>query len=363
MKGSILPQGNSFKVNYYFKGKRITGCFKAEQDAEIFRAGLMVKESEGTLDPRDYRADNPLGFANMAKKFLHSKRLLKGVKKYEQRLRFGIQEWGNRNIKHIGFGEINELIIKLGEAGYSSKYVKDIRDIIKSYYLWLWNTGEIKYDQIPKFPTVKYSMAYRNVITKKQQGAILNQIKKDTLFNPRIYIGIRFLTTYINVRPSELISIREKDIDLDNQRILIRGKYVKTGEPKYIYLLAADISLLESCGTSFGNLRFFRHIKGRGGNQPNSKFGKGYLYKWWKKACGNLGITGVDLYGGTRHSSAIDLRKRHSPEAVKRATQHKNNEAFDRYLQVTGDELRELYADTRTKVVEIRDGNKKNTNG
>jgi hypothetical protein len=49
-----------------------------------------------------------------------------------------------------------------------------------------------------------------------------------------------------------------------------------------------------------------------------------------------------------RNSSAIDLRKRHSPEAVKRATMHKNNEAFDRYLQVTGDELRELYADTRT---------------
>ena len=66
-----------------------------------------------------------------------------------------------------------------------------------------------------------------------------------------------------------------------------------------------------------------------------------------------MGVRKVDLYGGTRHSSAIDLRKRHSPEAVKRATMHGTNEAFDRYLQVTGDELRALYADTRGEVVEL----------
>jgi hypothetical protein len=67
-------------------------------------------------------------------------------------------------------------------------------------------------------------------------------------------------------------------------------------------------------------------MSGRGGNKPGTKYGKGYLYKWWKKACENLGITDVDLYGGTRHSSAIALRQNHSPEAVKRATGHKTED-------------------------------------
>jgi hypothetical protein len=68
-----------------------------------------------------------------------------------------------------------------------------------------------------------------------------------------------------------------------------------------------------------------------------------------EKACANLEIKGLDLYGGTRHSSVIDLRKRHSPEAVKRASGHsyKTNKAFDRYLQITGDEMRPIYKDAR----------------
>jgi hypothetical protein len=38
-------------------------------------------------------------------------------------------------------------------------------------------------------------------------------------------------------------------------------------------------------------------------------FGEKYLYKWWKRTCANLGIEDVDLYSGTRHSSATALNQ------------------------------------------------------
>ena len=61
-------------------------------------------------------------------------------------------------------------------------------------------------------------------------------------------------------------------------------------------------------------------------------------------------------------TAAIALRGQgHSPEAIKRATMHGTNEAFERYLQVNGDELRGLYADTRGEVRRI-DENRNNTN-
>ena len=156
---------------------------------------------------------------------------------------------------------------------------------------------------------------------------------------------IRFLCTYINVRPGELIQIKEKDVDLDNARILV-GE-TKTGDPKYIYLIDSDVKLLSSMPKSFGELYLFRHVKPVGGVRVGDRFGKDYLYAKWKAACKALEVD-CDLYGGSRHSSAIDLRKRHSPEAIKRATMHGTNAAFDRYLKVTGDELRGLYADTGT---------------
>ena len=49
--------------------------------------------------------------------------------------------------------------------------------------------------------------------------------------------------------------------------------------------------------------------------------------------CKRLGVEGVDLYGGTRHSSARALLKKYSPDEIKRyGTLHRTNRAFERYL-------------------------------
>lgn len=73
------------------------------------------------------------------------------------------------------------------------------------------------------------------------------------------------------------------------------------------------------------------------------KFGPWYLYKLWKKACDDHGIEGVDLYGSTRHSTSLTLRKATPPEQIKRATMHSTNKAFERYFKVEGEEVRSVY--------------------
>ena len=76
-------------------------------------------------------------------------------------------------------------------------------------------------------------------------------------------------------------------------------------------------------------------------------FGNRLLYKYWKKACSNLGVDGVDLYGGTKHSSATALRLFRTPEQIKKATMHSTNKAFERYFKIEMDDLRDVYADTQ----------------
>ncbi len=87
-------------------------------------------------------------------------------------------------------------------------------------------------------------------------------------------------------------------------------------------------------------------IKGEYGCKTEAPFGKKYFYKWWVKACAKLGIEGVDLYGGTRHSSAIALRKFRTSEEIKRATMHTTNKAFERYFRIESEDLRDIYRDT-----------------
>ena len=93
-----------------------------------------------------------------------------------------------------------------------------------------------------------------------------------------------------------------------------------------------------------------RHSKGLRGCSEGSRYGNRYFYKWWKKACCNLGVEGVDLYGGTRHSSAMALRQYRTPEEIKKATMHSTNKAFERYFQMGTEDIREIYGDTRATV-------------
>ena len=347
MKGSLYFDGKRWHVSFYTPDGKIHKRFSDKNSAEIFRAGLALKHHEKQLDARDYRKDKPLGFTRQSEKWLHTKRNRKAVKKYEQRIRFAKEAWGHRNVKEINFGDIEDLLTSLEDRGLSSYYRKHIRDTLKMFFLWLSDREGIR---PPKIPQVAHSIAYRNLIDKETQERVLAEIHRLTWDdNPRIYIAIRFLATYINVRPNELCSIKEKDVDLSMGRILLEK--TKTGESKYIFLTNEDVAILRSMPRSFGELYFFRHTQGNGGAKPGSKFGKDYLYRCWRKACAGIGVAGVSVYPGTRHSSAVELRKDHTPEEIKRASMHSTNKAFERYLQVQGDELRSIYAATRPGVV------------
>jgi hypothetical protein len=110
-----------------------------------------------------------------------------------------------------------------------------------------------------------------------------------------------------------------------------------------VSLLDEDVQIIKSFPRGLPELPFFRHKTGKGGITPGLKFGPKYLYKWWKKACQNLKIEGVDLYGGTRHSSTIAMKKIATPEQIKKLTGHSTNKAFERYFRFEIEDERELY--------------------
>ncbi|MFY9943175.1 MAG: hypothetical protein WAK57_13450, partial [Desulfobacterales bacterium] len=98
------------------------------------------------------------------------------------------------------------------------------------------------------------------------------------------------------------------------------------------------------------------------GVEIGEQFGPKYFKKWWDKACENLGIKGVDLYGGTKHSTATALGEFLTPEEIKRGgTGSSTNRAFERYFQPRRNEsakvvstIKELQKKQAGKVVELR---------
>jgi hypothetical protein len=67
------------------------------------------------------------------------------------------------------------------------------------------------------------------------------------------------------------------------------------------------------------------------------------LYKKFKKACGNLNIEGLDLYGATRHTTASALGDIMTPEQIRQGTLHSTNRAFERYFQPDARNAKKVY--------------------
>lgn len=286
---------------------------------------------QGTYDPREYRADYPLGFETLAAKWLEvkkkevKKRSLNNLKNYMRR---AIDAWGQRNIKSIGFGEIQDLI---HSQKVSDKTKSNMRSGLNSFFNWVCKREKI---QMPEFPEIGFELGFRKIIDKETQESIIDEVYRLTYqINPKIWLGIKWLSTYISIRPGELLNLKEKDIDIKLGYFII--PHPKEKRPKLVPVIDEDIEILNGMPRGLPELYFFRHVKGISGIEAGQKFGDRYLYKWWKKACENVGVKGVDLYGGTRHSSTTALREAFTPEEIKSSgTLHTTNKAFDRYLQI-----------------------------
>ena len=109
-------------------------------------------------------------------------------------------------------------------------------------------------------------------------------------------------------------------------------------------MLDIDKDLVNKLPVGMPDLLFFRHGSKAQGCRPGQPFGEKYLYRWWKKACENLGGQGVDLYGGTGHRSATALKSVLPPEQIKSGTMHTKNKAFERYFQRNSQDSIDVYS-------------------
>lgn len=344
-------------TRFVVRFKDITRRFTDYTSAQRFLTGLRFQSDRKIFDSRDFKKDKPLGFSNLAHQWLAIKKgtvkpkSFANIRNYLQR---AIDKWKDTNIKVLDYAEIEDLLTYHRKPPSDSKWkplspksISNMKSVLHSFWTWFSRRERKKNPlyQMPDFPETPFELEFRRIVGKATQGMIIDEVYRLTYsLNPKIWLGIKWLATYYSIRPGELVRIKEQDIDLENGYITI--PHPKEKKVKTVPIIDADVDIIKSLPKGFPSMSFFRHLPGISGCTAGEPFGEKYFYKWWKKACANLGIEGVDLYGGTRHSTARALRKEgRTPEEIKRGSMHATNKAFDRYFQVEGDDLRDIYAD------------------
>jgi integrase len=349
--GGICMEGRIYEnkgkgSKYYLRFRKV---FKRSNDLEHLErmlTGLRYKADEGTFDRRDYQKDTPLGFENLSNKWLEIKKQeVRCYRNLVNHIGYATGYFHNKNIKEIRYAELEDFFTSL-PIHLSDKSKHNIKTTLHSFWTWLKKRRILKLDQMPEFPEIKFELKWRNTVDKETQAAILEEIKRITYhINPKIWIAAKWLSTYIMVRPIEFMNVQEEDFDLSLGIVNIRHN--KEQKSKIVPLLKEDIEIVKSFPRALPHVYFFRHGHRKGVAPKVQRFGKDYIYKWWKLACKNLGIDNVDLYGGTRHSSARALREFNSPEQIKKATMHSTNKAFERYFQIELEDVRNILKNTQ----------------
>lgn len=342
----VHPQHRAKRFIVRF-GRKVKKRFSSYDEASRFLNGLRYKTDEGTFDVRDYQSGNPLSFDRLVQKYIRIKELevarnfiaLGTLRHIRSDLFRAIEFFKDTNVKHINFSDLQ--LFLYGLEGLKPKTILNVRTNLRSFYHWLVAAKEIHGDDVPRFPEFEAELGWRNTIDKATQEAILEVIKEQTAHSPRVHFAFRWLTTYTAIRPGELLKILEEDIDLETGFVYVRQHKSRrqTKGPRMVPLLEEDIEFIRALPRGFPKLPFFRHDISVKGMPPNTAFGNRLLRKVWARACKELGITGVDLYGGTRHSTQQFYRQHMSAEDCMRLSMHTTSKAGMRYLKVQRKEL------------------------
>ena len=194
----------------------ITKRFKSYKDASRFLTGLRFKTDENTFDERDYRKENPLGFVNMSKKWLqfrHDEVKPGSYKNLRCHISYAQDFFRNSNVRDVRYGDLEDFLKTSPIQKLSDKSKHNIISTLHSFFEWLRRRQEILI--LPDFPEVPYELGYRRTIDKATQQAVIEEVKR-ICPNQKVYLGIKWLSIYISVRPAEMISLKEGDIDIAN---------------------------------------------------------------------------------------------------------------------------------------------------
>ena len=337
-------------------GRKHTKRFKTVREAERHLTFIRVQTDGGTYDERDWQQTQPLIFQNLRKKFLYVKKLEQLSPKQLRHIEFVLElageDWDSMNIKYIDERHIDDFFSK--DFGVSNKTLSNYKSVLTDF--WDWIVKRERRDatiQMPIFPDIKYKLKMRKLVKTADQVDLLDEVKRITWqINPRIWLGIRLMAWYPKVRPGEMRDVLEGHINLNDGWIVFPKPKEQT--PKYIVLLPEHIDLIREirgmAPRAMPDMPFFRHLKSRSGVQAGVQFGPKYFNVWWRKACENLGVEGVSVYPGVKHSTVTPLGMHLSPEQIQNDVTGHASDAFKRYY--LPDKERAVYA-TR-KVAEMQ---------
>lgn len=301
---------------------------------------------QGKFNPDDYRAIKPSSFASLAPKYLERKKNLASFRKIKPIIKRAADHFGYTNIREISGGDIDDYLFEI--PGIKDKTRANHCAQLHNFWQWCYDRGIIALEEMPKFPKIDYELGYRKITNWEIQEKVINKVRELYAFNPKIGLAIDMLSTYTALRPDDLRRVKESSLD-DNGYLIIHNPTKRKNKFKTIRLHSDHVTEWCDLQKRFPGLTdapFFRHVTNITRAKQGIVFGANYLSKAWNRAAKEIGLEGVSLYPGTKHTTATETARRMGTEKALNAS-GLTNKAFERYCQVESTDAFEVVSEIR----------------
>lgn len=310
------------------------------QAAIQFLYGLRHEKSNGKFDEREYHKENPLIFERYAERYLQEKKRkrLRSMSEVERIIGQAAQHFRGKSVRNITRADLTDYLFGLTDkngnpVGDKTRYNHMAQ--LRNFFNFVKREEKPRIFEPPDMPDIEFELGWRNTVGIEEQSAVLQTIYDNTRNNPKIYLAIALLCDHSEIRPGDILRIKEGDISIRGE-IHIKQPTKKKNRFHSVYLWPSDelrdeIVRFKKKYPAMPDIPFFRHHPKHSKVKPDTPFGVKLLYKVAKKAMAEHGIHDVDLYAFTKHSTVTAISDAYGEEAGREATGHKTNAAFARY--------------------------------
>lgn len=155
---------------------------------------------------------------------------------------FLLTNFSDDNLTEVNYAQIRSWIIELVDSGLSNRSINRKTSSLNTYYKFLIKIGDVADSPLAKHKALKVQKKVHIPFSEQEIEAVLNSAATHDFEAMRNKLIVELLYS-TGVRRSELINLKLKDIDFEQQQIKVLGKRNKE---RYIPLLTTVQETLKS---------------------------------------------------------------------------------------------------------------------
>lgn len=155
---------------------------------------------------------------------------------------FLLSNFSDDNLTEVNYAQIRSWIIELVDSGLSNRSINRKTSSLNTYYKFLIKIGDVADSPLAKHKALKVQKKVHIPFSEQEIEAVLNSAATHDFEAMRNKLIVELLYS-TGLRRSELINLKLKDIDFEQQQIKVLGKRNKE---RYIPLLTTVQQTLKS---------------------------------------------------------------------------------------------------------------------